>query len=101
MCSKKDNSMARAVKRLVVGQQYIDKSPSVPKAFFLIKVKYIDKRTRRPAISRLAKITRKGVTSDIYPLSGGYEFQDDAHTKRTYNKHEFIKFIYKKIDTEF
>lgn len=101
--------MARKPQRLVVGQQYVDAQipPGVykpgheRKTFYFIRVKSIDKTTRRPIITRLAKITRVGISKELYPFSGGFEFLEDQHLKNTYNKHEFIKFIYKKIDTEF
>lgn len=93
--------MARKPQRLVVGQQYISKLPLIPKTFYFIRVASIDKTTRRPIISRLAKITRKGISSDLYPISSGFEFIENEGLKNTYNKHEFMKLIYKKIDTEF
>jgi hypothetical protein len=89
--------MARKVQRLVVGQQYIDSIRGDPNAFYLIKVKYIDKSTRRPAITRLSRIARTGISKPIYPMVSGVDFLDDDHLKRTYNKHEFMKLIYKTL----
>jgi len=93
--------MARKPQRLVVGQQYVSKLPLIPKTFYFIRVTSIDKTTRRPIIRRLFKITRQKISSDLYPISSGFEFLENNGLKNTYNKREFIKHIYKKIDTEF